>query len=78
MNLCAKDLLKDIAEIQNTEDPDSPMLISLSIQCWLADGGFLNTLTEALAANNIQHQYKPPILVVDFEELSVRVPVLPL
>ena len=75
MHPCAENLLDDIVEIQNTDDADAPMLISLSIQCWLAEGNSFNELMEALKARKIHHEHKPPMLLIELEHGMCRVPV---
>ena len=74
MHPYAESLLNDIVAIQNTNDPDAPMLISLSIQCWLADSGTLSMLTEALKARNIPHHIASPMLYLMLGNVRVRVP----
>lgn len=75
MHPCAENLLDDIVEIQNTDDEHAPMLISLSIQCWLAEGNSFNALMEALKARNIPHEHEPPMLLIELEHGKCRVPV---
>jgi hypothetical protein len=74
MHPCARKLLDDIDAILSTNDPDAPMLISLSIQCWLANGNPLSLLMEALKARNIQHHHAAPILTLQIGDVRLRVP----
>lgn len=78
MHPCAENLLDDIVEIQNTDDVDAPMLISLSIQCWLAEGNSINDLMDALKARKIRHGHNPPMLLIELEHGVCRVPVEPI
>ena len=73
MHPYAESLLNDIDAI-DINDPDAPMLISLSIQCWLASSGTLFMLMEALKARNIQHRHVAPILFLTLGDIDVRVP----
>ena len=68
-------LITDLTRLIGSNDSDSAMLISLTIQHWLGDGGDLAVLVNELHSNNYTANIRDSTLLLTVENAVVRIPL---